>query len=98
VSALGFQIVVIAFASYLTWFWLIAHYPAFKLSMFSFLAPLFGLAAGGLILGERITPALGLAVILVGFGIYLVNRAKPVPGPLGHEAGGGAGDIAGQID
>jgi drug/metabolite transporter (DMT)-like permease len=75
-ASLAFQIVVVAFASYLAWFWLIAHYPAFKLSMFSFLAPLFGLLAGGLMLGERITPSLALAVILVGAGIYLVNRTR----------------------
>jgi len=74
VSALAFQIVIVAFASYLAWFWLLARYPASELSAFSFLTPLFGMAAGGLVLGERIGPALALAMALVAVGIYLVNR------------------------
>jgi drug/metabolite transporter (DMT)-like permease len=69
-ASLAYQIVIVAFASYLTWFWLIASYPAGKLAAFSFLTPLFGLMAGGLLLGERISAAM----LLVCFGIYLVNR------------------------
>jgi len=74
VSALVFQIVIVAFASYLAWFWLLARYPASELSAFSFLTPLFGMAAGGLVIGERIGPALAFAMALVAVGIYLVNR------------------------
>jgi drug/metabolite transporter (DMT)-like permease len=73
-SALAFQIVVVAFASYLAWFWLLARYPASELSAFTFLTPLFGMAAGGLVLGERIGPALAVAMALVALGLYLVNR------------------------
>jgi drug/metabolite transporter (DMT)-like permease len=32
------------------------------------------MAAGGLVLGERIGPALTIAMALVAVGIYLVNR------------------------
>jgi drug/metabolite transporter (DMT)-like permease len=74
---LAFQIVVISFASYLTWFWFITKYPASTLSAFSLLTPIFGLAAGGLLLQEPITPALLLAALLVAGGIYLVNRSRP---------------------
>jgi len=73
-GALAFQIVIVAFASYLAWFWLLARYPASELSVFSFLTPLFGLAASALVLGERVGPALALAMALVAAGIYLVNR------------------------
>jgi drug/metabolite transporter (DMT)-like permease len=73
-AMLLYQIAVVAFTSYLAWFWLVSRYPAGRLSSFSFLTPLFGLVAGGLVLGEPITPALVAALILVGFGIYLVNR------------------------
>ena len=73
-SSLAYQIVIVAFASYLTWFWLIASYPAGKLAAFSFLTPLFGLVAGGVLLGERISAAMVAAMLLVCFGIYLVNR------------------------
>jgi drug/metabolite transporter (DMT)-like permease len=73
-ASLAYQIVIVAFASYLTWFWLIASYPAGKLAAFSFLTPLFGLVAGGVLLGERISAAMVAAMLLVCFGIYLVNR------------------------
>ncbi|MDE2228579.1 MAG: DMT family transporter [Alphaproteobacteria bacterium] len=81
-AALGFQTVVVAFVTYLAWFGLIARYPVFKLSAFSFLTPLFGLIAGGALLGEPLSALLVAAVALVGVGIWLVNRtpsAVPVP-------------------
>ena len=73
-ASLGLQIIGVAFASYLAWFWLITRYPATKLSAFSFLTPLFGMGFGALLLGERITPLLAAAMALVGLGIWLVNR------------------------
>jgi drug/metabolite transporter (DMT)-like permease len=74
-AMLAYQIVVVAFVSYLTWFWLIARYPAGRLAAFSFLTPLFGLVAGAVLLGEPVSAALAAALVLVGIGIYLVNRA-----------------------
>jgi drug/metabolite transporter (DMT)-like permease len=73
-GALAFQVVIVAFASYLAWFWLLARYPASELSVFSFLTPLFGMTASALVLGERVGPVLALAMALVALGIYLVNR------------------------
>ena len=75
IGSLLYQIVVVAFASYLTWFWLLSRYPASALAAFSFLTPLFGMMAGGLLLGERISGALAAAMLLVALGIFLVNRA-----------------------
>jgi drug/metabolite transporter (DMT)-like permease len=60
--------------TYLAWFWLIRHYPPSRLASFTFLTPLFGVLAGGLLLNEPITGGLLLALALVGAGIYLVNR------------------------
>lgn len=74
VAAFLYQSVLVAFVSYLTWFWLLARYPASHLSAFSFWTPVFGVLAGGVLLGERITPLLWGAVALVGVGIFLVNR------------------------
>jgi drug/metabolite transporter (DMT)-like permease len=37
--------VVVSFASYLVWFWLMRHYPATRVSAFTLLTPLFGLLA-----------------------------------------------------
>ena len=74
VLALVFQTVVVASASYLAWYWLIRHYPATKLSAFSFLTPVFGVLAGALILGEHLSVAVIVALVLVGAGIWLANR------------------------
>lgn len=73
VASLLYQGVVVAFASYLAWFWLLTRYYAAQLSVFSFLTPLFGVIAGVVVLSEAITPAFIGAVALVGSGIYLVN-------------------------
>lgn len=73
-AALAYQSVVIAFASYLLWFWLLTRYPASQMAAFSFWTPLFGLAAGAWLLGEPVTGALAAAIALVAAGIYLVNR------------------------
>jgi drug/metabolite transporter (DMT)-like permease len=73
-ASVAFQIVIVAFASYLVWFWLVKHYPAARVSAFTFLTPLFGVAAGALMLGEPVTWMLLLSLALVAPGIYLVNR------------------------
>ncbi|MFQ5340671.1 MAG: DMT family transporter [Anaerolineae bacterium] len=74
VGSLAYQVVWVAFITYLAWFWLIAHYPASRLASFTFLTPLFGVLAGGILLNEAITSTLLLALVLVGTGIFLVNR------------------------
>lgn len=71
---LAFQTVVVTFASYLTWFWLLRHYPATRLSAFTLLTPMFGLLAGVLMLGEPVTVRLLVALAAVSLGIALVNR------------------------
>jgi len=73
VASLAYQSVIVAFASYLTWFWLLTRYLAGRLAVFSFAAPLFGVAFGALILGDPLSPAFVGAAVLVGAGIALVN-------------------------
>ncbi len=77
-GSLFFQSIVVAFASYLVWFWLVRHYPATRLASFTFLTPLFGLLFGWLLLGETVTPRLVAALAGVATGIWLVNR-RTVP-------------------
>jgi drug/metabolite transporter (DMT)-like permease len=72
--SLVYQIVWIATITYLAWFWLITHYPAYRLASFTLLTPLFGVISGGVILHEPITTSLLIALVLVGTGICLVNR------------------------
>jgi drug/metabolite transporter (DMT)-like permease len=71
---LAFQTVVVSFASYLTWFWLLRHYPATRLAAFTLLTPMFGLLAGVSLLGEPVTGRLLLALAAVSLGIALVNK------------------------
>jgi drug/metabolite transporter (DMT)-like permease len=72
-AVLAYQGAVVAFASYLVWFWLLTRYMAAQLSVFAFLAPLFGVGAGAAFLGERLTPAFLAAALLVGAGVVLVS-------------------------
>jgi drug/metabolite transporter (DMT)-like permease len=74
VGCLVYQTVWVAFITYLAWFWLIRHYPASRISSFTFLTPVFGVISGGTLLDEPVTGMLLLALVLVGTGIYLVNR------------------------
>ncbi|MDD3471890.1 MAG: DMT family transporter [Syntrophaceae bacterium] len=74
IGSLVYQTIWIATITYLAWFWLITHYPAYKLASFTFLTPLFGVLAGGIILNEPITISLLIALALVGTGICLVNK------------------------
>jgi len=73
-ASLAFQGAVVAFASYLAWFWLLTRYRAGPISVFGFLTPLFGVVFGAILLDEVVTPAFIAAVTLVGTGIALVNR------------------------
>ncbi|HXZ08288.1 MAG TPA: DMT family transporter [Paraburkholderia sp.] len=73
VMSLAYQAVVVAFVSYLLWFWLLTRYMASRLSVFSFLTPLFGVTFGVLLLGESFSARFLLAAGLVLVGIALVN-------------------------
>jgi drug/metabolite transporter (DMT)-like permease len=75
-ASLAYQGVVVAFASYLAWFWLLTRYLAARLAVFSFLTPLFGVLFGVAILGEPLGPAFAAAALLVGAGIVLVNLRR----------------------
>ena len=70
---MAFQTVVVTFASYLLWFWLVRHYPATRVSAFTLLTPLFGMLAGVVLLGEPLTLRLAVACAAVVLGIALVN-------------------------
>ena len=51
-------------------------YPASPLQAATSMAPLFGVAAAALVLGEPISLGFGLAVVLVVGGLVLVNRRR----------------------
>lgn len=69
-----FQTVIVSFASYLLWFWMVKHYPATRLASATLATPLFGLLAGAWLLDEHITPRLVFALVALGIGLVLVNQ------------------------
>ena len=76
IGALAYQTVWVVSVTFVIWFAVMARYSANRLSVFTFLTPLFGVAAGHLVLGEPLTPAFAAAVALVAVGLILVNRAR----------------------
>jgi drug/metabolite transporter (DMT)-like permease len=79
-GCLAYQGVVVAFASYLVWFWLLQRYPVSKVSGFTFFTPIFGILLGGILLGEPLTGKLLLGGALVTGGMALVNWERPTGG------------------
>jgi len=75
-GALAYQTVWVVSVTFVVWFALVMRYSANRLSAFTFLTPLFGVAAGHLVLDEPLTPAFAAAVVLVAGGLVLVNRAR----------------------
>jgi drug/metabolite transporter (DMT)-like permease len=72
-ASLLFQGVIVSFASYLAWFWLLRRYVASQLSVFSFLSPLFGVTFGFAVLGDPIDGWFVSGAALVLAGIVLVS-------------------------
>ena len=71
---LAFQAIVIVSIGFLLWFWVLLTYPISNMASFSLLAPIFGVFFGWLIFDDAITPVLGIALLLAGAGIVLINR------------------------
>ncbi|ABE37556.1 DMT family transporter [Rhodopseudomonas pseudopalustris] len=79
-TLMAYQSIWVVGLTFLLWFGLVKTYSASKLSAFTFITPLFGVAAGYLIMHDPLNPAFGVAALLVIAGLYLVNRpAKAVP-------------------
>jgi len=68
------QVVFVVCIGFVAWFWVLSIYPASDMASFSFLAPLFGVMFGWLILNEELTWNILVALLLVGIGIILVNQ------------------------
>ena len=74
-SWLTYQVLVVGI-TFPFWFLFIQRFSATRVSAFTFLTPLFGVAAGCLLLDEPFTLAFGAAVVLVLVGLALVNRPR----------------------
>ena len=77
-AGLTFQILLVSFGFPL-WIWLLSLYPPSGVASFSFLGPVFGVILGWGLLGEEISPQIIAALVLVAFGLVLINRPAQVP-------------------
>jgi drug/metabolite transporter (DMT)-like permease len=75
-AALSYQTIWVVSITFVIWFAMILRYSASRLSAFTFLTPLFGVAAGYVVLDEPITAAFAAAAVLVVAGLVLVNRPR----------------------
>jgi len=66
-------VLVVVSVGFLAWFWVLSVYPASDMAVYSFLAPVFGVLFGWLILGEGLGINVLIALVLVSVGIALVN-------------------------
>ncbi len=78
-SSLVFHAVMISFASYLIWFWLLKRYLASRLGVFSFLTPLFGIVFGVLILNEPLESNFIAGTLMVMAGVLIVSLSGRAP-------------------
>jgi drug/metabolite transporter (DMT)-like permease len=77
-SLMAYQAIWVVGLTFLLWFGLVKTYSASKLSAFTFITPLFGVAASYFIMHDTLSLAFGAAALLVISGLYLVNRPGPV--------------------
>jgi len=72
-ASLAFHSLVVSFASFFVWFWLLRHYVASRLGVFSFMTPMFGIGFGVWLLGEPMEWRFLIGAVPVLLGIVLVN-------------------------
>lgn len=78
-ASLAYQTVWVVGITFLLWYMLMKTFAASKLSAFTFVTPLFGVAAGTIVLGEPVSLTFAVAVALVVAGLFLVNRPSRAP-------------------
>lgn len=75
-ASLAYQTIWVVGVTFLLWYVLMKTYAASKLTAFTFVTPLFGVAAGYIMLNEPISIAFAVAVAFVIAGLFLVNQPK----------------------
>ncbi len=74
VLSLAFLIIVLSVFASMLWFWILQHGEASRVSAWFFLTPVFGLLLGALLLGEKLAPMDGLALLVITAGLWLAAR------------------------
>lgn len=73
VASVVFQTIVVAFLALLAWFWLLRKYLASRVSVFSFMTPMFGIVFGVWLLDEPLDSNFMIGALLVVTGIIMVS-------------------------
>jgi len=73
-SAIAVQSLAVSVFCFLSWQYLIARHNSSNLSVFFFACPLIGMMLGILLLNEAFDPGLVVGCVLVGAGIFIVNK------------------------
>lgn len=85
IAAIVYQGVVIAGLGFIFWTVLLRRYNASRLGVFAFVSPISGVVISHFLLGEPISKALIIGVLLVGLGIVVVNFQAFEARPSGME-------------
>ena len=73
-ASFAYQTIWVVGCTFLIWYVLMKRYPASKLSAFTVVTPLFGVAAGSIVLHEPISAGFAVAIVFVVAGLVLVNQ------------------------
>jgi drug/metabolite transporter (DMT)-like permease len=73
-TAIAVQSLAVSVFCFLSWQYLIARHNSSNLSVFFFAAPLIGMMLGIVLLNEAFDPGLVAGCVLVGAGIFIVNK------------------------
>lgn len=77
-ASLAYQTFIMSFASLLAWFWLLRHYLASRLGVFTFLTPVLGVVLGALLLGEPLEAQFVVGALIVLAGLATVSLHIPI--------------------
>lgn len=77
-SLMLLYLAILSAAGFVLWNSVMKYNPVGKVSMYMFLVPVFGVYLSNLLLGEDVNMMVIVALLLVVFGIIVVNRGKTV--------------------
>ena len=80
-GGLFYQSIITAAFAFVAWNHLLQKHGAVALHSFTFIVPIAGVLASGLILGEPITPTILISLVFIVVGILTVHFKPPKPAP-----------------
>lgn len=78
ISSLVFHVLIMSFMSLMLWFWLLRHYLANSLGVFSFLTPVFGIIFGVIFLDETVELNFIVGTTMVMLGVLTVSVHRSI--------------------